>query len=81
MNTESVDFVLSDSRFILGNLPITINVTLMNDGVAGELPEDIILTLRPDRDLESNEILPNPAITINLRDNERMCLKKSMSMW
>ena len=72
MNVEGVDFVLSDSRFNLGRVPIPITVTLLTDGVTGELPEDIILTLKPDRDLELNEILPNPTITINLQDNESM---------
>ena len=72
---EGVDFVLSASRFTLANIPIPITVTLLSDGVAGELPEDITLTLKPNRDLESNEILPYPLITINLRDNESMWLK------
>ena len=69
---EGVDFVLSASRFTLANMPISITVMLRTDGVAGEPPEEIILTLKPDRDPESNEILPNPAITIDLRDNESM---------
>ena len=75
MNIEGVDYTLSRSRFTLASVPITITVTLLADGVAGELSEDIILTLKPDRELESNEILPNPTITINLLDDESMWLK------
>ena len=75
MNIDGVDFVLSASRFTLANIPIPITVTLLADGVVGEPPEDITLTLRSDRDLESNEILPHPSITIDLRDNDSMWLK------
>ena len=52
MNLEGVDYVLSQSNFVLANVPFSITVTLLNDGVAGEEPETITLTLRPDRDLE-----------------------------
>ena len=74
MNLEGMDYVLSQSNFFLENIPIPITVTLLNDGVAGEEPETITLTLRPDRDLEDNEILSNPTITISLSDNESTLL-------
>ena len=74
MNLEGMDYVLSQSNFFLENIPIPITVTLLNDGVAGEGPETITLTLRPDRDLEDNEILSNPTITISLSDNDSTLL-------
>ena len=74
INLEGVDYVLSQCNFFLEMIPIPITVTLLNDGVAGEEPETITLTLRPDRNLEDNEILSNPTIIITLHDNESMWL-------
>ena len=72
MNLEGVDYVLPQSNFTLSNIPFSITITLLNNEVVGEEPETITLTLMPDRDLEANEILSNPAITITLHDNESM---------
>ena len=44
--------------------------------MAGEEPETIILTLLPTRELESNEILANEAITIVLQDNDSKHLER-----
>ena len=74
MNLVVTDYELSQSNFFLENIPIPINVTLLNDGVAGERPEIITLTLRPVRDLEDNEILSNSTITIFLQDNDSTLL-------
>ena len=73
---EGVDYILSHSKFSLGGeLPISVTVKLLNDGVVGEEPETIILTLVQDRNLSSpNAILSNEAITIILHDNEYMWL-------
>ena len=71
-----MDYVLSHSRVILVNVPISIDVTLQSDGVAGEEPETITLTLVPARELELNEVLANEAITIVLQDNDSKYLEK-----
>ena len=71
-----MDYVFSHSRVILVNVPISIDVTLQSDGVAGEEPETITLTLVPARELELNEVLANEAITIVLQDNDSKYLEK-----
>ena len=78
MNIEGVDYILSHSRFNLGGqLPVSVSVKLLNDGVVGEEPETIILTLVQDRILSlPNVILSNEAITITLQDNECMLLNR-----
>ena len=75
MNLVGMDYNLSQSNFFLENIPIPITVTLLSDGVAGEGPETITLTLRPDdRDLVDNEILSDPSITITIQDNDSTLL-------
>ena len=68
---ENVDYVLSHSSVIaFGHLPTPINVTLLNDGIVGEDPETITLTLvHKATVLEPNVIVSNEAITITVHDN------------
>ena len=71
---EGVDYILSHSSFSLGGQqPVFITVNLLNDGVVGEEPETITLTLVQNGDLSlPNAILSNEAITITIQDNECM---------
>ena len=71
---EGVDYILSRSSFSVGGQqPVSITVKLLNDGVVGEEPETITLTLVQNGDLLlPNTILSNEAITITIQDNECM---------
>ena len=54
--------------------PIAITVTLLRDGVVGEGPEDIILTLMQDIRTQpnDNQLLIYDTIRIVLKDNDSM---------
>ena len=63
--------MLSRSNLTLTNQPIPVTVTLLNDGVNGEQPETITLTLVQHSTSEPNQILAHDTVRITL--DERMC--------
>ena len=50
---ENVDFTLDRSNVVLGQDPVNVTVTLLNDGIANEGVEELQLTL-VDRDGQNN---------------------------
>ena len=62
--------------------PIAITVTLLRDGVVGEGPEDIILTLMQDSRTQpnDNQLLIYDTIRIVLQDNDSMYVYNNLSL-
>ena len=77
--TEGVDYVITPdpAQFISGILfmstdPVTVNVTLLSDGVGGEGSEEIGITLVQLSPVEEFRVLTTPTVTITVRDNDSM---------
>ena len=77
--TEGVDYVvtpdpdqfISDILFMSTD-PVTVNVTLLSDGVGGEGSEEIGITLVQLSPVEEFRVLTRPTVTITVRDNDSM---------
>ena len=54
--------------------PVTVNVTLLNDGIGGEGSEEIVLTLLQQPPIEEFRVLIKPSVKITLRDNDSVSL-------
>ena len=77
--TEGVDYVVTPdpAQFISDILfmstdPVTVNVTLLSDGVGGEGSEEIGITLVQLSPVEEFRVLTRPTVTITVRDNGSM---------
>ena len=67
-----MDYSVTMGPLIMRGVPVTVNVTLLSDGVGGEGSEDILLTLVQRPPFEDNRVLVNPTIRITIRDNDSM---------
>ena len=67
-----MDYNITMGPMIVRGVPVTVNVTLLSDGVGGEGTEDIFLTLVQRPPFDENRLLVNPIIRIIVRDNNSM---------
>ena len=75
-----MDYVVTPdlAQFISGILfmsidPVTVNVTLLSDGVGEEGSEEIGITLVQLSPVEEFRVLTKPTVTITVRDNDSKC--------
>ena len=73
--TEGTDYTISHPEpLLLVSEPVPVTVRLLNDRVAGEDFDTIILTLHQDEDLSPSnidQILLYPTVQITIQDNDR----------
>ena len=69
--TPDPDQFISDILFMSTD-PVTVNVTLLSDGVGGEGSEEIGITLVQLSPVEEFRVLTRPTVTITVRDNDSM---------
>lgn len=71
-----MDYTLSHpTPLALFDEPVPVTVTLLTDGVTGEVPETILLTLVQDvinSPSDNNEILVTDTVKITVQDNDCM---------
>ena len=67
-----MDYSVTMDPLIMRSVPVTVNVTLLSDGVGGEGTEDIFLTLAQRPPFDQNRVLVNEIIRIIVRDNDSM---------
>ena len=67
-----MDYSVTMDPLIMRSVPVTVNVTLLSDGVGGEGTEDIFLTLVQRPPFDQNRVLVNEIIRIIVRDNDSM---------
>ena len=65
-----MDYSVTMDQLIMRGVPVTVNVTLLSDGVGGEGTQDIFLTLVQRPPLDGDRVLVNPTIRIIVRDND-----------
>ena len=70
--TPDPDQFISDILF-MSTYPVTVNVTLLIDGVGGEGSEEIGITLVQLSPVEPFRVLTKPTVTITVRDNDSKC--------
>ena len=77
--TEGVDYVITpDPAHVTAGIlfmstdPVTVNVTLLSDGVGGEGSEEIGITLVQLSPEEEFRVLTRPTVTITVEDNDSM---------
>ena len=75
--TEGVDYVitpdpaqLTSGIVFVSTDPVTVNVTLLSDGVGGEGSEEIGITLVQLSPVEEFRVLTRPTVTITVQDND-----------
>ena len=67
-----MDYNITMGPLMMRGVPVTVAVTLLSDGVAGEGTEDIFLTLVQIPPFVQNRVLVNATIRIIVRDNDSM---------
>ena len=63
---------------LASNVPISVTLSLLNDGVAGEEVENVTLTLVNEITADENEVLLYDTVTISILDNDSKCLVNSL---
>ena len=65
-----MDYSVTMGPLTMRGVPVTVNVTLLSDGVGGEGTEDIFLTLYQRPPFDGDRVLVNAIIRIIVRDND-----------
>ena len=79
---ENVDYTLTHDVDVeispANNVPISVTLSLLNDGVIGEEVENVTLTLVNEILADENEILLYDTVIISIVDNDSKCLVNSL---
>ena len=73
--TPESTFPTPPADIVFGRVPVQVNVTLLNDGVAGEGQEDVRITLVQETastPIEGNRVLIRNSVLITFQDNDSM---------
>ena len=65
-----MDYNIIMGPLIMRGVPVTVNVTLLSDGLGGEGTEEIFLTLDQRPPFDGDRVLVNAIIRIIVRDND-----------